>query len=150
MLSQRHIDCIVYCYFTLGESLESIIQRHTFSQFRETAKGSKYRFLKKNSFSIMKQITYAINKRRVYLSPKRFIEVDSFCQKEEPYYDNEDLYGDTNMIESLKDGSVYDITKLTYEDVVGELPKKTKLSSYRDIFEYATINVEHIPPLDNP
>ena len=144
MLTQRQIDNVLYAHYNLGESVDSIVSRYTAGKKRVMPDGTIYQPLKGNSYSLMKQITFAINKRRVFRVRTSTRPVDCFNNKDESYYDNEMLYGATDMLESLKNGSTYKMSDLTYEDVADELPKDMEPSSFKEFIDYTVINVEYI------
>lgn len=144
MLTQRQIDNVLYAHYNLGESVDSIVSRYTAGKKRVMPDGTIYQPLKGNSYSLMKQITFAINKRRVFRVRTSTRPVDCFNHKDESYYDNEMLYGATDMLESLKNGSTYKMSDLTYEDVADELPKDMEPSSFKEFIDYTVINVEYI------
>jgi len=144
MLTHRQIENVLYAHYNLGESVDSIIKRYTMGPKKVMPDGSIHQKAKGNSFSLMKQITFAINKRRIFKVITATRPVDCFCHKDESYYDNEMLYGNTDMLESLKNGSTYKMSDLTYEDVVDELPENMEPSSFKEFIDHTVINVEYI------
>jgi hypothetical protein len=144
MLTHRQIENVLYAHYNLGESVDSIIKRYTMGPKKVMPDGSIHQSVKGNSFSLTKQITFAINKKRIFRVIESTRPVDCFNHKDESYYDNEMLYGNTDMLESLKDGSTYKMSDLTYEDVSDELPKNMEPSSFKEFIDYAVINVEYI------